>query len=112
MARTRAKSAQTVEAEGQAHEVEKRVEVGADRTPVPAKSSGGRRRKLKRKAVIDDAVRLVYERLRSETSPTKETVANLVQLLKIHKEIADEEDAARREVDYAWPGLEDGKSSG
>lgn len=107
MARTTGKSARAV-AKEQADEVEGRVEMGASADAGATKRPGGRARRLKRKAVIDDAVRLVYERLRSESSPSKETVANLVQLLKIHKEIAEEEGGSGREVEYSWPGLKDG----
>ena len=106
MATTKGKSARTV-AEERTRAGAARTEQGERREAAPTKRSAARSEPVKRDRVINEAVRLVYERLREEKAPSKETVANLVQLLKVQKEIADEEGSSRREADYLWPGLED-----
>lgn len=59
--------------------------------------------KLSRREIVDRALDKMGKIFEGEDTPTKETVANLVQILKLHKDLVEEEDVPK-EIRVLWPG--------
>lgn len=55
----------------------------------------------RREELLIEAIRLVRKALNEEATPTRNTIGNLVQLIKLHKEIMIE-DETPTEVELIW----------
>jgi hypothetical protein len=55
----------------------------------------------RRRELLLEALRLVREAMNREETPSRTTVGNLVQLIKLHKEIVEEEEVPT-EIQLIW----------
>jgi hypothetical protein len=63
-----------------------------------------------RREILIDAIRRVRAALAEETPPSRGTIGNLVQLLKLHKELGAEE-IPPAEIRLIWNDIEDEEMS-
>ena len=60
----------------------------------------------RREELLIEAIRLVRKALSEEVTPTRNTIGNLVQLLKLHKELMVE-DETPTEVELVWTEVDE-----
>ena len=60
----------------------------------------------RREELLIEAIRLVRKALSEEVTPTRNTIGNLVQLLKLHKELMVEEETPT-EVELVWTEVDE-----